>query len=423
MDSSRLALMNPWWGDPARYIDDRAFQLLFASPVYFQNPLLDELPLDGRPFYIIRGPRQVGKTTFLRLLIRKQIMEKKFLPENILFLSCESLSRFSDVIDAVEPWLVQFRGTKTLVVLDEVSFVPEWQRAVLHLDNTGQLADTTMFITGSNARDLKQSSEKFPGRRYGGKDLQFYPLSPFQLAELPAFKDQSLDQVLRIYESVGGFPHALDSYSRLGYVESDVYETYKNWIVGDAARYRLHEETLKHILYRIFLCCPSRITWPQLIENTPVKSHETALEYVEHLHDAFICNVVYCYDRANAGPAFHKARKIFFVDPLLYYVAKGWKMGFFDLRDDVAALTAQPEFRGGLFESYVSSFLSRSESIFFWYSTKEKKEVDIVRTKAQVIELWDCKLSDAAPYTAMNASERVQILTPERFLERFHPKK
>ena len=234
---------------------------------------------------------------------------------------------------------------------------------------------------------------------------------------------QSLDQVLRIYESVGGFPHALESYRKLGYVESDVYETYKNWIVGDAARYKLHEETLKHILYRIFFCCPSRITWPQLIENTPVKSHETALEYVEHLHDAFICNVVYCYDRANNGPAFHKARKIFFVDPLLYYVAKGWKMGFFDLRHDVSTLAAEPEFRGGLFESYVSTFLSRSENIFFWYSTKEKKEVDIVRAKAQTMELWDCKLSDAAPYKVMNASERVQILTPERFLEKFQPKK
>ena len=152
MDSTRMSLMNPWWLDPARYVDDRAFQLLFASPVYFQNPLLDELKLDGRPFYIIRGPRQVGKTTFLRLLIRKQIIEKTFLPKNILFLSCESLNRFSNVIDAVEPWLAPLRGAKTLVVLDEVSFVPEWQRAVLHLDNTGLLAETTLFITGSNAR-------------------------------------------------------------------------------------------------------------------------------------------------------------------------------------------------------------------------------------------------------------------------------
>ncbi len=416
MISSRLFLMNPWWTDPGKFISDPAFATLFSSSVYFENPLLDELSLEGRPFYIIRGPRQVGKTTFLRMLIRKVILEKRFEPDNILFMSCESFVSFTDIIDAIEPWLSLRRERRKLLILDEVSFVPEWQRAILHFENTGQLVDTPLFITGSNARDLKQSSEKFPGRRYGGRDLSFYPLSPFQIATLPAFKDKSAMEVLRIYEVVGGFPHALASYSKLGYVESEVYETYKNWIVGDAARYKLHEETLKHILYRIFLCCPSRITWPQLIENTPVKSHETALEYVEHLHDAFICNVIYCYDPTTGGPSFHKARKIFFVDPLIYYVAKGWKMGYFDLREEVPQMIDQPEFRGGLFESYASSLLSRTENIFFWYSTKEKKEVDIVRVRKQKLQLWDCKLSDGRSYMAMNSSERVQILTPERLM-------
>lgn len=416
MESTRLNLMNPWWEAGSRFIDDPFFKNLMASPVYFVNPLLSSLSLSGRPFHIIRGPRQVGKTTFLKLLIRQEIIEKRFDTRNILYLTCESMQNFLELVDTIEPWLAQKPAINKLLILDEVSFVKEWQRAILHLDNLGLLASTSMIVTGSNARDLKQSSEKFPGRRHQGKDINFYPLSPVEMATLPFFKKMPMPEILKVYETIGGFPHAIHSYSINGYVDSEVYETYRNWIVGDAARYRLHEEALKHILYRIYLCCPNRLTWPQLIENTPVKSHETALEYVEHLQDAFICNVVHCYDPANAGPAFHKARKIFFIDPLLYYVAIGWKVGFFDLQREVLRLLDDPKFRGGLFESYTSSILARTGRVFFWYSSKEKKEVDIVRPTNSGIELMDCKLSEAPSYKAMSG-QLVRVLTPQNFLD------
>lgn len=416
MDIERLSIMNPWWGDPAGYISSPTLRSLREAPVYYDNPLLADLNLDGQPFHIIRGPRQVGKTTFLKLLVRKSLIDRTFEASHILFMSCESLSSFREIIDTLEPWLISRKESRSLVILDEVSFVSEWQRAILHLGNLGLLVSSALIVTGSNARDLKESSEKFPGRRFGGQDISFYPLSPIDLATLPFLRGRSLDEIYSIYEIIGGFPHAIASYYRYGFVEREVYETYKNWIVGDAARYRLHEETLKHILYRIFLCCPNRITWPQLIENTPVKSHETALEYVEHLQDAFICQVLHCYDPVRGGPAIHKARKIFFVDPLLYYMAKGWKIGFFDFKDEVPQMLTNPIFHGGLFESCASSLLSRRHKIFFWYSTQEKKEVDIVHLQGNQIDLWDCKLADGPTYRAMGG-KTVAIMNPHRFLQ------
>jgi len=416
MDIERLKIMNPWWASSQGYIDSPELKRLLEGPVYFDNPWLAELDLDGQPFHIVRGPRQVGKTTFLKLLIRKVLNNGDFEPSQILFMSCESLTSFREIIDTMEPWLEARRDKRCLIVLDEVSFVSEWQRAILHLGNLGLFTNCALIVTGSHARDLKESSEKFPGRRFGGRDINFYPLSPTEMATLPFLKNTPLNEIYQIYEKIGGFPHAIESYHRLGFVRPEVYETYKNWIVGDAARYRLHEEALKHILYRIFVCCPSRITWPQLIENTPVKSHETALEYVEHLQDAFICQVLHCYDPVHGGPAIHKARKIFFIDPLLYYIAKGWKIGFFDLKDEVSQLLADPKFHGGLFESCASTLLARRNRIFFWYSTQEKKEIDIVRLQGTQIDLWDCKLSGGSPYRAMSG-QSVAIMTPSLLLQ------
>jgi uncharacterized protein len=416
MISDRLALMNPWWTDSEKFIRDDALLRLEASPVFFKNPLLDTLPLTGRPFHIIRGPRQVGKTTFLKLLIKKALVQELFKSNQIAFFSCESLEKFSDMIATIEPWLLANQAAQPLMLLlDEVSFVSEWQRAILHFENLGLFKNTTLIVTGSNARDLKESSEKFPGRRHGGLDLSFYPLSPKELATLPAYQNLSPNEILELYELIGGFPHAVASYHKFGYVTVDVYETYRNWIVGDAARYKLHEETLKHILYRILICAPHRITWPQLIENTPIKSHETALEYVEHLQDAFICRIVFCYNPDKNGPDFHKARKLFFIDPLLYYVAMGWMLGHFDLREIVPNKLLDQPFRAKIFESYAATLLSRTEPIYFWYSTKEKKEVDIVRSNKQPLELWDCKISKGSAYKAMQKDLTVKIMTPTEF--------
>ena len=79
----RLRELNPWWSDAQAIQRDRHLRALASSP--FQRPilLLDQLQLDAPIVYTLRGPRQVGKTTTVKLLIRK-LLDQGVAPTHIL---------------------------------------------------------------------------------------------------------------------------------------------------------------------------------------------------------------------------------------------------------------------------------------------------------------------------------------------------
>jgi predicted AAA+ superfamily ATPase len=77
-----------------------------------------------------------------------------------------------------------------------------------------------------------------------------------------------------------------------------------------------------------------------------------------------------------------------------------------------------PEFEGKLFESVaVNRFARLKPQVYFWYSAKEKKEVDLVipaEEPGQAPTLFEIKLSDGKSFRALN--QEVAILTKESFL-------
>ncbi|MBI3541522.1 MAG: ATP-binding protein, partial [Deltaproteobacteria bacterium] len=380
----------------------------------FTPSFIEGLKLEAGDIFIVRGPRQVGKTTAIKMMIQKLLVEE-MKGESIFYLSCESLTSFRELQNILMAYLEK-RKTETFLFLDEVSFVPSWQRAILFLANTGLLRKACLVLTGSNARDLKESSERLPGRRGKGKDISLFPLSLPEMKTLACFRDWKFQDLLKLYMEIGGFPRAIGEYISLGTVSDTTYEIYRNWIIGDASRYELRQETLKHILFRIAETLASRITWPKLIENSPVRSHETALQYVEHLQDTFLCHLHYCYDPDLQGPATQKARKIYFIDPLLYGLALSWKEGFSNILQEMKSRLEDKQFRGNLFEAVVVNHAARSyPQTFHWYSAKEKKEVDLVIKRVRELSLLEVKLTKAPPFQALG--QAVSIITQESFAE------
>lgn len=416
MASTVLDIQNPWWKDPTAIDRDTHLSTLEGKSYFFSNPLVTELSLEPGRFHIIRGPRQVGKTTLMKQLIRRLISSGNVSEQNIFFLSCETIKEYSELQETLFNWLPQTNKKACCLLLDEISFVSEWQRAILSCFNSGLLANCCLIVTGSNARDLKKSSERFPGRRGAGKDISLFPLSPLEFGKLKCFSNLSNLDLLLTYMKIGGFPHAIRDFVKHGYVTDETYKTYRNWIIGDAARYNLAEETLKHILFRISQTVGSRLTWPALIENTPIKSHETALSYVEHLEDSFLCKIHYCYSEKQEAPAIKKARKLYFIDPLLYDLALAWKNGIENIWSYVDKRCQKSEQQGLMLESsYVCCLARYIEPIFYWYSTKHKKEVDIVFCEQGEFKLYDCKWTDKARYRALGKA--VDILTPNHFVD------
>ena len=419
MDSKIVSLQNPWWKDPQWQKSDPHLSIIRGQPYHYDNPLIHSLEFKPEQIHILRGPRQVGKTTLIKEWIDRLILKERARPSDILLMSCEGIESFHELQKTLIDWISAKPTQRIHVFLDEVTFVKEWQRALLSCYNLGLLRQATIVITGSNARDLKESAERLPGRRGKGRDLQLFPLMPSQYLELKCFQGYKQQDLTEIYLKVGGFPHAIRDFVTMGSISEETFRTYRNWIIGDAAHYGLSEEILKHILFRICETAGSRLTWSKLIENTMVKSHETALAYVEHLQDAHLCELLYCYDPQQHGPAIHKARKIHFIDPLLYYLSVAWKKNVAPVWEWIQLPETFNSVRGVLLES-VFAIQARVQHAdqniisYFWYSTKTKQEVDLVLISPKEMSLYEIKWSGGSEFNALG--KQVRILTQEDLL-------
>ena len=418
MDSTLLALQNPWWDSREALHRDSHLSQIQSISYYFERPELFSLVFASGDFHILRGPRQVGKTTLIKQWIRQLIFEKNVPAQAIFYLSCEGIETFQELQTTLALWLEK-KNNSVYIFLDEISFVSEWQRAVLWLSNAGLLNHACLMVTGSNARDLKESAERFPGRRGKGLDLRLYPLHIANYLELECFKQETPSRLLEIYFRTGGFPHAISDWVKLGYVSDETYTTYKNWVIGDAARFGLAEETLKHLFFRIAETLATRITWPALIESTPIRSHETALQYLEHLKEAFLCHIHYCYDPNKAAPAIQKSRKVYFIDPILYYLGYAWRKNIVNISQWVENFLASSETKGKLLESFfVVGASQKHPSVDYWYSTKEKKEVDLLIEREGGLRLFDIKWKESVSYNALKRP--VEILHADSLISFLH---
>src|SRR3990172_9551321 len=82
MELATLARQNPWWADPARIRDDFVLAALASQPIRWTPRLLHRFRFDRDRVYTLRGPRQVGKTTSVKVLVRDQIETERVDPRS-----------------------------------------------------------------------------------------------------------------------------------------------------------------------------------------------------------------------------------------------------------------------------------------------------------------------------------------------------
>lgn len=204
MDTSSLEITNPWWQDEAAIDRDQHLVEIVGRPYYFDNPLKAQISLQTPETYILRGARQVGKTTLIKEKFREAMALGHVKPSCCLYVSCETYADFHTLQEALTPWLHAHQDERLIIGLDEITFVKEWQRTLLWWFNTGLLQRATVLITGSNARDLKVSAERFPGRPI--QELPIPPLFFHDYASVPCMQGGENQEQLDRYLKVGDFP-------------------------------------------------------------------------------------------------------------------------------------------------------------------------------------------------------------------------
>lgn len=137
-------------------------------------PVLDAIELGPRRVHTLRGPRQVGKSTTAKRLIRRLLDRGE---RRIFYWSFDLSTENADIVDAV-------RRARRLhpdpdgvwyLFLDEVTTVPDWQLGVKYLVDNGPSDDDCLLCTGSSARHV--GSEQLPGRKGAGRHYLQLPVS------------------------------------------------------------------------------------------------------------------------------------------------------------------------------------------------------------------------------------------------------
>ena len=104
MNLEELYTMNPWWYDRGNIEEDRNLRLFSTKKVKFYPSFLRELATFEAGVYVLRGPRQVGKTTSIKLLIR-YILRKGANPEDILYLSAEAIKDRFELLETIRDFV------------------------------------------------------------------------------------------------------------------------------------------------------------------------------------------------------------------------------------------------------------------------------------------------------------------------------
>jgi predicted AAA+ superfamily ATPase len=164
---ANLHRTNPWWHDHG----SRPLPLFQRS---FVREIEMSLENDLVPIVVVRGPRQVGKTTAQEQII-KTLLSKGIGPQRILriqFDGIPSITELNEPILRFVDWFEQNmlnarlnvaaqRGLPAFIFLDEVQNVSGWANQLKYLVDASRVH---VVVTGSSALRIEEGQDSLAGR-------------------------------------------------------------------------------------------------------------------------------------------------------------------------------------------------------------------------------------------------------------------
>ncbi|MCL2135493.1 MAG: ATP-binding protein [Candidatus Bathyarchaeota archaeon] len=367
MEFSELAQKNPWWKDKQQISQDRNIKKLETSKIDWTPRIKHKFNLNQDAIYTIRGPRQVGKTTLIKIMIKEQLTH--CIPEQVFFYACDLVSNPKELAQIIDCYIRGVRknlpNQRLFLFIDEISSVKDWQKGIKALFDEGLLENCTVILTGSHSIDIRNASERLPGRRGNTTDVVdkiFLPMKfaeyveiqnpkirsvmedlhllkpknrlslinllaqaqiPSQLEKLDYYHSD-LEELFHSYLLTGGIATAIDAYLSKKIIPSNIYETHINAVLGDVAKWQKKEIYMAQIVQRLSENLSSPVSWQSLCKQTDLGSHHTVADYVDILKSSFTVSTIYQLNRNKDAPMFEKEKKIYFEDPFIFHVLKSW---------------------------------------------------------------------------------------------------
>jgi uncharacterized protein len=356
----QIVAQNPWWSESEWPVGDRQLELLERAPVRLPTELVDAIDLTKAGIHVLRGPRQVGKTTDLKLLVRRALAEGSD-ARSIVYLTLDLIEGRPHVELAetiVRAKALARHAGPSIVLLDEVTGVPRWQAAVKAIWDDGTIGEDVVVCTGSSAIDLQRgAAERLPGRRGAGRDYLALPQtfaafaravtgsippSPcLTIADIrtPAGADAlnenrvhapALRDALSLYLKFGGLPAAVaEAATGAADPSEQIRRVLYDSLVKEVQRRGASIPAAHALLERVLRSLGSRTDWSRMAREMEVPlgnrrgatSHHTLRDYIELLAGGYFLFILYFWRAGSQTNNLSNENKVFFADPLLHTIA------------------------------------------------------------------------------------------------------
>lgn len=338
------------------------------SAARYDPPLRTKIEYDFAPdntvVYTLRGPRQTGKTTLVKLQIR-ELLNRDVCPWNIFYYSFDLVQTPESMTRTIREYLnvsdkIRDKHRRTYLFLDELTSITEWQRGIKWLVDIGDLYNCTVLVTGSRAIDILRGADALPGRRGRTSSPLDHILYPMSFAQFVQLRDDTvakflngqgffqsgfkktmfanitcgrktevqeilykrfgdrLDAYFYEYLMCGGTPQVAANMITSGQIPDHLFDMYMGSFRADWDAGKRDELSSFGRAICDNLC--SAVSWDNLNEQVKLGSRRKAEEYTLLLKHTSLVNVVQRYGERDNKAMPHKNKKIYFNDSFYFHI-------------------------------------------------------------------------------------------------------
>lgn len=370
-------------------------QLLSLQGLSFVHPMdwWRLIRWDQPGIYILTGGRQIGKTTSAKLLLKHLLQEKIFSPAELFYLPCDQIDSQRQLGERVRLILEELAkpSGRFVLIVDEVTFVEGWDRAVKALADEGWFRKGFCILTGSDSVVLKDAAGRFPGRRGEAEqtDFHLHPLSFAQYValtkpEISTAQPPDLEALLSCFQNYllcGGYLKAINELHAKGKISEAVHRIFEQWIQGDFEKRGKSSHLLLGVLKNLFETMGSQITYSSLTHRMGEVSKETFIDYCNLLERMDVIFPLQAFDQNKKIGFPKKARKFHCRDPFIMDTLRHWlvRERLIEARDVMES------------EKVEGTVAAHCKMKFPTYYVKGKGEIDVIGILGNQIKAIEVK--------------------------------
>jgi predicted AAA+ superfamily ATPase len=318
---------------------------------------------------ILLGPRQVGKTTLLKEIVKNRT--------DSLWLNADEPDIQALFENATSTRLKNYFGLNKVIVIDEAQTLKDIGIKLKIIFDS--IPEIQVIATGSSAFEIKnKTNEPLTGRKW---QFQLFPFSFSELVDHHGLIEEK--RMIPVRLLYGSYPEIV---LNPGQEKDRLKLLVESYLYKDILMYEglKMPDKLVHLLKLLAFRIGTEINYNNLSKELRI-DNSTVERYIQLLEDSFVIFRLNALSR-NHSKELKKGRKIYFFDNGVVNAL----LGNFNLPENRGDV-------GALWENYVVSELykkyhyeNRWANFYFW-RTQDQQEIDVVIEENQTFHAFEIK--------------------------------